>query len=70
MTDLVKLYKKKPSLFVWTFFGLGIIAFMFGTLFPPNDIQMVDQITLLGEGLFASGIIVGAILVVKRKRKK
>ncbi len=69
MTDLVKLYKKKPSLMIWTLFGAGIVFFTIGTLYPPTDIQMVDRITLLGEGLFASGIIVGAILLV-RKRKK
>jgi len=69
MTDLVKLYKKKPALMVWTLFGAGIVFFAIGTLYPPTDIQMVDRITLLGEGLFASGIIVGAILLV-RKRKK
>lgn len=67
MTDLVKLYKKKPALMVWTLFGTGIFFFVIGTLYPPSDIRMVDSITLLGEALFASGIIVGAILVLKRK---
>ena len=69
MTDLVQTYKKKPALMVWTLFGAGIIFFTIGTLYPPLDIQMVDKITLLGEGLFASGIIVGAILLLKRKRR-
>jgi len=69
LTDLVKIYKKKPALMVWTLFGTGIFFFVIGTLYPPSDIQMVDMITLLGEGLFASGIIVGAILVLKRKRR-
>ncbi len=69
MTDLVKVYKKKPSLMIWTLFGAGIVFFVIGTLYPPDDIQMVDRITLLGEALFASGIIVGAIILLKRKRK-
>ena len=69
MTDLVKLYKKKPALMVWTLFGAGILAFTIGTLYPPTDIMNVDLLTLLGEGLFASGIIVGAILVVRKRRK-
>jgi len=53
---------------VWTLFGAGIFFFVIGTLYPPSDIQMVDTITLLGEGLFASGIIVGAILVLRKIR--
>lgn len=69
MTDIVKLYKKKPALMVWTLFGAGVLFFVVGTLYPPTDIQMVDKITLLGEGLFASGIIIGAILVVRKRRK-
>ncbi len=69
MIDIEKTIRKKPALLVWLFFGIGIIFFTIGTLFPPTDIQMVDQITLLGEGFFASGIIVGAIILL-RKRKK
>ena len=59
---------KKPALLVWILFGAGIIAFMIGTLNPVPDTE-VDRITLLGEALFGSGIIVGAILVIKSKRK-
>lgn len=59
---------RKPALLVWILFGAGIVSFMIGTLNPVPDTQ-IDRITLLGEGLFASGIIVGALIVIKAKRK-
>jgi len=59
---------RKPALLVWILFGAGIISFMIGTLNPVPDTE-VDRITLLGEALFGSGIIVGAILVIKSKRR-
>ncbi len=59
---------KKPALLVWILFGIGIIFFMTGTLNPVPDTE-VDKITLLGEAFFASGIIVGAVIVVNSKRK-
>lgn len=59
---------RKPALLVWILFGAGVISFMVGTLNPVPDTE-VDRITLLGEAFFASGIIIGAILVINSKRK-
>lgn len=67
MTDIKKLYKRKPTLYVWTLFGIGILLFMYGTIRPTID-PAINWVVLIGEGFFALGIIVGAILVV-RKRK-
>jgi len=70
MTDLVKILKKQPTLFVWIFFGIGVILFMIGTLFPAID-PMINFTTFLGEIFFGLGIITGAsILLAKRRRKK
>lgn len=59
---------RKPALLVWILFGAGVVSFMIGTLNPVPDTE-IDRLTLLGEGFFASGIIIGATLVIKSKRK-
>jgi len=70
MTDLVKIFKKQPTLYVWTFFGIGVILFMIGTLYPAVD-PMINFTTFAGEIFFGLGILVGAsILLAKRRRKK
>jgi len=64
---ITKLYEKYPSLMVWSFFGLGVIFFMKGTIQPTIDPE-VNIPVLVGEIFFAIGIIIGVILVLKRKR--
>lgn len=59
---------KKPALIVWLLFGGGIISFMISTLNPIPDTE-INTINLIGQGFFATGILLGAYLVIKSKRK-
>lgn len=68
MTDIKKLYKRKPTLYIWTLFGIGIILFMYGTVKPTID-PAINYAVLTGEIFFASGIIIGAILLVRMKKR-
>jgi len=67
ISKITKLYEKYPTLMVWTFFALGVIFFMKGTIQPTID-PAVNIPVLVGEILFGIGIIIGIILVLKRKR--
>ena len=49
---ITKLYEKYPSLMVWSFFGLGVIFFMKGTIQPTIDPE-VNIPVLVGEIFFA-----------------
>ena len=69
MTDLAKIFKKNPSLYVWIFFGIGIILFMVGTLHPVID-PMINTVTFVGEIFFGIGIIVGISIILSKRRKK
>lgn len=68
MTDIEKTIKKKPMLLVWLFFGIGILFFIVGTVFPIDE-PMINTTVLFGEIFFGIGIITGAVILIKRKRK-
>jgi len=68
MTDIEKTIKKKPMLLVWMFFGIGILFFIYGTVFPIDE-PMINTTVLIGEIFFGIGIITGAVILIQRKRK-
>ncbi len=67
MTHIRTLFQKKPSLFVWLFFGIGIIFFMIGTIFPIDE-PMINTTVFVGEVFFGIGILAGAVILLRRKR--
>jgi len=68
VTDIEKTIKKKPMLLVWLFFGVGILFFIYGTVFPIDE-PMINTTVLIGEIFFGIGIITGAVILIQRKRK-
>jgi hypothetical protein len=68
MTDLEKTFKKKPMLLVWLFFGVGILFFIHGTLFPIDE-PMINTTVLIGEVFFGIGIITGAVILIQRRKR-
>lgn len=68
MTDLVKIYKKKPSLAIWTLFGIGILFFIYGTVLPTID-PAINFPVLIGEIFFGLGILSGAVILLRGRKR-
>jgi len=68
MVKIEKTIQKKPMLLVWLFFGVGILFFIFGTVFPIDE-PMINTTVLIGEIFFGIGIITGAVILIQRKRR-
>ena len=67
-TSLEKQFKKKPMLYVWLFFGIGILFFIYGTVFPIDE-PMINTTVLVGEIFFGVGIITGAVILLQRRSR-
>jgi len=59
---------RRPSSVPFLLFGIGIFFFAVGALNPVPS-EMVNLITLLGIGFFASGILIGFIQALRRRHK-
>ena len=68
MTHIQRMFKKKPMLFVWLFFGIGILFFIYGTVFPIDE-PMINTTVLIGEIFFGSGILTGAVILIQRRKR-
>ncbi len=68
MTHIQRMFKKKPMLFVWLFFGIGILFFIYGTVFPIDE-PMINTTVLIGEIFFGIGILTGAVILIQRRKR-
>jgi len=68
VTHIRTLFKKKPSLYVWLFFGIGISFFFLGTVFPIDE-PMINTTFVVGEIFFGLGILTGAVILIKKRGK-
>jgi len=68
MSHIQTMFKKKPMLFVWLFFGIGILFFIHGTVFPIDE-PMINTPVLVGEIFFGIGILTGAVILLQRRRR-
>ncbi len=59
---------RRPSSVPFLLFGIGIFFFAVGALYPTPS-EIVNMITLLGIGFFASGILIGFIQALRRRHK-
>ncbi|MCP6727424.1 MAG: hypothetical protein KJI69_05445 [Patescibacteria group bacterium] len=59
---------RRPSSVPFLLFGVGVFFLALGTLNPVPS-EMVNLITLLGVGFFASGILIGFIQALRRRHK-
>ncbi len=58
----------RPSSVPFLLFGVGVIFLAIGTLFPVPA-QDVNMISLTGIAFFGSGILIGFIQALRRRRK-